>query len=564
MTRWLIFIFLLIAGWGCGGGSGSGFLIFQRPIAVRASSTDIKYDGRSSRFMYVANQRGGSIAVVDQETENFVDTDGGDEWHDSFIAVGGEPSALAVVEGSNPRIYVVDELGRKLLAFDALPPTDPTYNVVKYRPVSLGGAKEARISLPIFRDQGRHSSPVMMNLSADPTKASTEQWKVAFDGSKYIVTGSKSGEQKGRASEGSTYKTDDGAVSFKVVSGAEPTDQDDIFRFAVSIANPLALTGRPVDLLTTDKKLIIVTEDPSEVLVFNLDTLVIDSTITLDDGSGKAAQIGPGAINGDHLYVPNRASSNVFDVDLNALTASVIATGVEARAAGFDSAHGLLYLIPDKSREIIPWEIAGGKALAKIRLADFGMSFQPYKSNGILYAAIGTSAGSLEIIDLSKRKRIDTQITGQQPESQAIGIDFEDQGPPSAPELISVNLVDGRAKTERWQLTFDVDNYIVSGSISGIQTGRAFEGTPYTSDDGSMSLTVRGSRGEPTTKGDYFTFLAVDGINSLRPASDKLATSLVILNRPNDETLTAYVTEKGTGDLSSFNLTTLEYRRSIR
>jgi hypothetical protein len=71
----------------------------------------------------------------------------------------------------------------------------------------------------------------------------------------------------------------------------------------------------------------------------------------------------------------------------------------------------------------------------------------------------------------------------------------------------------GVVLTESWTLTYDgtVGNWLVEGSLSGVQVERAWEDTRYISDDGSLSFTIlAGSL--PSTDSDNFTFSTASGL----------------------------------------------------
>jgi hypothetical protein len=96
--------------------------------------------------------------------------------------------------------------------------------------------------------------------------------------------------------------------------------------------------------------------------------------------------------------------------------------------------------------------------------------------------------------------------------------------------------------------------YLAIGSESPPQKNRALEGTPYTSDDGAISLTIRPSRSAPTTRDDYFTFLTTDGIDPILNSSSRLSIAAAVLVRPGDTQPTAYVANAGSDSVSVVHL----------
>ena len=71
----------------------------------------------------------------------------------------------------------------------------------------------------------------------------------------------------------------------------------------------------------------------------------------------------------------------------------------------------------------------------------------------------------------------------------------------------------GVARSEIWTLVYDgvEGNYVVEGTVSGEQIGRAYEDERYVSDHGEFSLVIL-SGAAPTTDGDTFTLQVDDGV----------------------------------------------------
>ncbi|HLG20346.1 MAG TPA: hypothetical protein VI895_11095 [Bdellovibrionota bacterium] len=637
-----IFLFGLPVVWGCGGGGDSRFSVFQHPVDVRASAIDLSYDGRTTRFVYVANETGGSVAVIDQDSESLADTDAEDELEGSPIIVGGSPVAVAVSDrGSVPRVFAADAEHNELWAFDAVPPADRGKKEIAHDPVNLGGATVGRASRPIYQESGRKSTPALVQVSVDSTKAKNEQWEVRFvDGNNYRVKGSKSGEQVGRAYADTPYTTDDGAVSFTVQSGVERTTGDDRFLFGTVVAQPLSLSSRPVDLQIDSNRLYIVQTRPAIVSVLNLDTLLIEATLSLSDGGSVDAEPGRSSLGGGHLYVSNQATGNIFDLDLASLAVAPVPVGLKTRAVGADATAGTLYLIPTENRSVSIWDLSQGAIASVSRINDIGFDFSPFERSDGRFGLVPTASGGVEVFNLETRSRVDTRITGDNPQSTETGKEFFDVGPTSAPELIAVNTMDGVTRSERWQLVFEGvvpgtanlsanvnadqvtvsggsfitdgvvsgdhlllssegdageveiaevlseeslrlssaptqqgtvtvevrpnGEYVVVGSLSGAQKGRVVEGVSYTSDDGAIALTIRSSRTKPTTHGDYFTFVTLDGIDPIFPSSKRGGRSVAVFTRPRQVDATAYVTYPEDNNISVIDLRSLEERRTIR
>lgn len=641
-SRQVFFIFTIILFFfsACGGGGGFRFSALRQPVDIQVSNLDLTFDNRTTRFVYVADSFSESIVVIDQDQERIVDTDGGDDFDENPISVGGQLTALAVQDRTlAPRIFVVDAQARKLFAFDAVPPSDTTQNVLAHVPVDLGGTPEGRAGRALFRNSGRLSSPTLPKITVNAAIAQNENWELNFDNNTtgYRVKGSISGEQTNRAQENVAYTSDDGSISFTITSGGERTTSGDKFYFGTVVTQPLSLTGRPVDLQIDATNLYILTSDPARVEILNLETLTITSQVALVDGSGMDVVPTGSVLANGHIYITNQTTANLLDFDVNALTASVIATGVQARAVGEN--NQILYLFPFSTREVARWDLSSNTLLSSIRLSDYGFSFGSFVLDNTSFGLVPTSAGGIDVLDLDQGNRVDTRDTGD-PESTSLLERFFDVDPVSSPDLISVTTVDNVTRTERWQLVFEgiipetngltatisgiqltalsgmfqtlgiqsgdlvvldpngtaeevlVDqvssetvlalstapqtqgsttmeirpsqSYVVTGSQSGVQKNRVTEGTSYTSDEGAISLTIRASRSQPTTRGDFFTFLTSEGIDPVIALDKRLGQAAAVFTRPNQTDPTAYVVQEGSGAISVLDLRNLRERRTIR
>jgi hypothetical protein len=94
--------------------------------------------------------------------------------------------------------------------------------------------------------------------------------------------------------------------------------------------------------------------------------------------------------------------------------------------------------------------------------------------------------------------------------------ELEDQGPTSnttlaiddaTDEQITVSSCGGVARGETWTVTYDSPSvsWIVEGTLSGVQTRRAYTDQRYVSDTGAISFLLQ-SGSAPATDGDRFEF----------------------------------------------------------
>jgi len=102
------------------------------------------------------------------------------------------------------------------------------------------------------------------------------------------------------------------------------------------------------------------------------------------------------------------------------------------------------------------------------------------------------------------------------------------------------------------------NNYVVYGSLSGLQKNRLFEGVPYTSDATLLSMNVVPSLNAPTTEGDYFTFLTNDGIDSISLRSKNLPYHSTLVVKQSDSKEYIYLSNEGSNNISVIDVSSLK------
>jgi len=108
------------------------------------------------------------------------------------------------------------------------------------------------------------------------------------------------------------------------------------------------------------------------------------------------------------------------------------------------------------------------------------------------------------------------------------------------------------------------ENYTVYGSLSGFQQNRLEEGVPYTTDSGSLTINVISSLNDPTTEGDFFTFLTDDGVESLTLKGKVFPIHMDNLVRESDAKSLVFVANEGSNDISIIEVDKLREWTSIR
>ncbi len=448
----IFFAFMIIFLVACSSGGGSQFDVLYKPSDIVSSSTNVEYNGRSTRLVYVANRLGGTVSVLAQDEEKIIDTDRDDDFDDSPLIIGGEPTSLVVQERGTPRVFVADAFHRRIVAYELAETSRE--DEVAFVPLDLSEDDVAVVSEPLFRNSGRLSNPTLVSLSVT-SDVKTEHWDLLFEGDDtgYRVEGSKSGIQTQKAQEGEVFSTDDGAVTFTVKAGGERTTGDDRFRFGTAVLKPLALTGKPVDLIQDENRLFILMNDPPSIASFDLETLSLESTVNLVDTS---VLMGEAALVDGRIYVPNLADTTVLGISKeNFNDVTEIEVEETCRVVRSDSSGTRLFLMSVDQRKMLRWNLSTESLEEGTPLTDYGYDFIPYVFNDDSFALIPLASGAVDVFDLQNQIRWDARITDDTVQSDTTDSQFFDSGMDSSPELVSVNTRDRITLSEQWQLVFE-------------------------------------------------------------------------------------------------------------
>lgn len=449
------------------GSSVLPFTPLKKPIAISQPSQDILYQNDTTRLLYVADQFTQSLVVIDTLREELVDTADEDDFDFTPIPVGGEPVAVAVDNATTPhRVFVADQFNKRIFAYQ-VGTIDQNRNLIPYVPVSLGGTIQGISSRPLFKNEGAVSSPTMTNVTVDPTVPRNEGWKVKYVGnSQYEVTGTRSGLQSKHAVEGKTYTSDDAGLSFFISAGGEETTDDDSFFFSTMTAKPLELSATPVDLLINDSKMYILTKNVPSILVYDLATLSIDTTIAVPDINAVPLKM---TLGDGKIYISNASSGDIYSLDTLTNTLATISTGITGGVKSIGVDGDRLYLVHNIDSRTSIWLTNSSTIESTLNFSDFGNAFIFSQNDTLRMGLIPNTSGNVDVINLDSRTRYDTSansITVFQ------SVEFFDVLPTSSPELISVNTLPGVSVNESWQMTYEGvvgDLSAKDGTISGKQ-----------------------------------------------------------------------------------------------
>ncbi len=115
--------------------------------------------------------------------------------------------------------------------------------------------------------------------------------------------------------------------------------------------------------------------------------------------------------------------------------------------------------------------------------------------------------------------------------------------------LVLENVPMNSGSSVRYHIRAD-NQYIVFGSVSGLQQARVEEGKSYTTDTGSISLSVIPSLNNPTSEGDYFTFLTDDGVDGITLSGKRLPLHMAQVERESSGAEFVFIANEGSDDVS--------------
>ncbi len=446
---------------------------------------------------------------------------------------------------------------------------DLSFGVLVEAPYILDMDGDPQVATPTATDpqfsdnDGSGDSATIDDLSPRTGWATTEDWVLDFDGDQWWVTGSRSGKQSKRAHTGETYISDNGEIQLTITGSATAGDQ---LHFSVDTgvveydlgARPLCITRLP----DSDVAAIGVWDDVAEagaVVLWDLSTGSELSRIDLGSGAQPwRLEAGGGDGSTRSLFVADAWQPLVheLELDLDAGTGSVVGS-IDSAAPGaalawlsgdspdigeferlFVAPAGLnrvdIYdLLDDAWVDVNAFDGVDGAgidlhtAVISLDAAPDPINVQTITPWGVRdeasVVAMSTFDGSVLMMDAATGCLV-TTIEGPKANTTngVEDIKWTDLGASSSPGLqvdestgrqITTSPCGGLMRSETWTLTFDgvEGNWVVEGSVSGLQEGRATEDERYTSDNGGFSILILAGP-DPTTDGDQFQFSTGEGI----------------------------------------------------
>jgi hypothetical protein len=391
----------------------------------------------------------------------------------------------------------------------------------------------------------------LLNLELSNAKAATETWLLEYDGSEWIVTGSRSGLQANTARFLTPYASDERALTFTISGTATAGDQISLSVDTGAVEHDLggviqALElAREVGLLLAsvyDRE-----TDETALVAFDPEAGAVRGAIPLPEGAIPWRM--SATPDGGRVYVADARSPAVYEVLLDAADPSASAVRAIETAGPVadvawegDDTYDHLFLgiagenrvdiydlLTDSWRDVNPYtpEIDGIQLDSPVTGMISTHVSTPLPETGVWgghledeVVAIATFNGELLMAEASTGCLVRDEVG---PYSFLDAEDpFIDKGATSNPYLqfseaddqyIQVNPCAGIAREEGWRATFSesLSGWVLDGERSGIQENIAYEDQRYVSDNGGLSLLILAGV-SPTTDGDELRWEVVDGI----------------------------------------------------
>ena len=400
-------------------------------------------------------------------------------------------------------------------------------------------------NLDIFHSQGSDPELSSDSFSIDNLQfldghTTTESWNLRYNGEEWTVQGSRSGNQP-NAQFDTPYSSSGNEVSFTLVGSAVAGDT---ISFSVDTGiQELSLSGTPLDFQKHEQSVFITLYDEENklgsLIQFDLITESLVKEFILPEGM-QPWRIS--TIFEDNFYISDSQSSRMIRLSLDGTYEEINTPSIVGE---------MLIVETDDFQHLFL-----GSA-QEPRLDVFNLSTQDYLTinaedptqNGLILSApiSGISKNSLEIelqtsnndgtikrdevFLISALNGLTYMVQASDgclatlpggaalKDSSSIGVSpviFNDTGTASNPSfymnefngnMVSMHRCGGVVQNESWNVTFDQieGDWMVEGSLSGIQTNRAHTNQRYISDRGEISFSiVEGTLS--ASDGDSFSF----------------------------------------------------------
>ena len=279
------------------------------------------------------------------------------------------------------------------------------------------------------------------------------------------------------------------------------------------------------------------------------------NSIALTDIPRGFAGISDGADGSKRAYVSN-VGGKLDLVDITNMV--VIDQQLRSPQESFATKEKFVDVLPKSSPKLVDVTTVDGLAESERWVLTFnGIVSGTYSEDGTIsgtnlndgsgqFLTLGVAAGDVLVINPYEGEKEEVKI-------HAV---LDDQN------IVISNLTVNSGANIKYYIRSD-GNYIVYGSSSGLQLNRLLEGTPYTTDTGSLSMNVVTSLDEPTTEGDYFTFLTDSGVDSTVLSRKMLPYHMTDVFRQSDGYEYIYVANEGSNNISVVDVKKLREAKTI-
>ncbi|MDP6935281.1 MAG: hypothetical protein QGG40_20340, partial [Myxococcota bacterium] len=398
---------------------------------------------------------------------------------------------------------------------------------------------------PVFEDvDGSGDSSTLTDIELRHGYTTTEEWTLEHDGSRWWVTGTRSGKQERIPEIGEPYWTDRRELSFIVDGTASEGDRLTLTTDSGVVEHDLGGTIVGMAKVPGEALLLAGTWDGTAgaIAVFDLVTDQVRGILEF----GENQQPWRFVFDGDGvLYAADAHQSAVWRIELNlddpALSsAEVIETPGPVSALAVTDSPPTLFVAPSEANRVDLYDLETGdwidanpydEEVIGVDLGSpvVGLSATPEPIDLQEETEWGTPRedSAVVVTTFDGKVRILEASTGclaidSYGPRAATEVEFSDLGTVSNPQLhpddeTSVEIIahscGGITQAESWTVTWDgaVGTWEVEGSASGIQQAAASSDQRYVSDAGAVSFLIL-SGGLPATDGDTFSFETVSGV----------------------------------------------------
>ncbi|NOY26086.1 MAG: hypothetical protein GXP62_09460 [Oligoflexia bacterium] len=524
---------------------------------------------------FVSNLRSGRITPLDLKHATLLSDQPTAPWlHSRGIALGDERQLGDII------VWAPADDQVRVMAVDL------AHQVLVEAPYITGFGTALELFIPtatdpVFDDADASGDTISAsNLLLSTGWTTTEDWLFDYDGEKWWVTGTRSGQQSQQAYTGQPYRTDNLELSLTLQGTATAGDRLTLSTDTGVVehdvgAMPLTLKRVPGQNLALVGTWDAAT-DSGALVVWDLVAQAMVGSVDLGPGSQPWA-IELATVEDDvaQVYVADSSLAVVHALELNLMAPETsLLTDIDTAAPVQDVAwlsgqdyqgqpFNRLFVAPVGLNRIDLYDLdtntwhdvnpmddvdAAGidlfSPVVGLDAAPDPINVQTLTQWGVWNQAAVVVAtlfdGSLVMVDAATGCLV-TDIQGALVDPTNTSGAFYDLGAISNPAIqtddatgreVVTSPCGGLMRSESWTITFDgaTGDWLVDGSLSGPQANRLHEDERYVSDNGGFSMLIL-SGPLATTDGDEFQYTSTEGVLRLNSVTDS-STSTTTFDAP--------------------------------